>query len=168
MDYKHFPDLENMLPSSLVLDRVKVTGSDNLLQTMACAMAKDIQRSKSAIIPNLEQEIGGALIEREHRSTTSIGQGIALPNAVFDTCPTIMAGFLRLQTPLDFQAYDSEPVDLVMVLIAPRKQSGDHLRTLSRITRLFRNKDFCAKLRGADNADALYALLIGQRELMAA
>ncbi len=68
--------------------------------------------------------------------------------------------FARLEKPVDFDSIDDEPVDLVFLLLAPEGAGADHLKALARVSRIMRDREFCDKLRGSDNPDALYALLI--------
>jgi PTS system nitrogen regulatory IIA component len=68
--------------------------------------------------------------------------------------------FARLEKPVDFEAVDSRPVDLIFLLLTPEGASGDHLKALALVSRLLRDRAICEKLRGTDRADALYALLI--------
>jgi len=67
--------------------------------------------------------------------------------------------FARLSDPVDFSAIDEQPVDLVFLLLAPESAGADHLKALARVSRLLRDKSTCEKLRGAQSADAIYALL---------
>ena len=73
--------------------------------------------------------------------------------------PKIHALFARLEKPIDFEAIDNQPVDLIFLLLTPANSGADHLKALARISRLLRDKAICDKLRGTDRADALYALL---------
>ena len=72
--------------------------------------------------------------------------------------------FARLERPIPFDAIDNQPVDLVFVLLAPSGAGADHLTALARVSRLLRDQAMCGKLRGTDNADALFALLTEQPE----
>ncbi|MCG8543364.1 MAG: PTS sugar transporter subunit IIA, partial [Alphaproteobacteria bacterium] len=65
----------------------------------------------------------------------------------------------RLETPIDFDSIDEQPVDLIFMLLAPENAGADHLKALARVSRLLRDPAMCEKLRGAEQADALYALL---------
>jgi PTS system nitrogen regulatory IIA component len=67
--------------------------------------------------------------------------------------------FARLETPIDFDAIDEQPVDLICMLLAPETAGADHLKALARVSRLLRNRSVCDKLRGTDSADGIYALL---------
>jgi PTS system nitrogen regulatory IIA component len=91
-------------------------------------------------------------------------------NVPFSTCCAIPHGklpeakkmfglFGRLETPIDFDAIDEQPVDLIFLLLAPEGAGADHLKALARVSRLLRDRAICEKLRGTDQADAIYALL---------
>ncbi len=75
------------------------------------------------------------------------------------TCPSIVGIFARLDTPVDFEALDDQPVDLVFLLLAPEGAGADHLKALSRIARVLRDHDMVAKIRASDSASAIYTLL---------
>jgi nitrogen PTS system EIIA component len=99
------------------------------------------------------------LLERERLGSTGIGSGTAVPHGRIADLPRIQGFFARLEKPVDFEAIDDRPVDLVFVLLTPDAAGADHLKALARISRLMRDRGFCEKLRGTDRADALYALL---------
>jgi PTS system nitrogen regulatory IIA component len=67
--------------------------------------------------------------------------------------------FVRLEKPIDYQAVDDEPVDLVFALVSPIGDGAAHLRALAEVSRMFRDEKFCAQLRGAADADAIFALM---------
>ena len=70
-----------------------------------------------------------------------------------------IALFARVEKPIDFEAIDGQPVDLIFVLLTPSDAGANHLKALARISRLMRDRAICGKLRGTDNGDAIYALL---------
>jgi PTS system nitrogen regulatory IIA component len=87
------------------------------------------------------------------------------------SCPTldrIVGVFARLDQPVDFEALDDQPVDLVFLLLAPEGAGADHLKALSRIARVMRDSEMVAKLRATDNAASLYAFLAEEPESNAA
>jgi len=99
------------------------------------------------------------LIERERLGTTGVGHGIGIPHGKLANLDRLYGLFARLETPVDFDAIDDQPVDLICVLLAPEAAGADHLKALARVSRLLRDRSICDKLRGTDNADALHALL---------
>lgn len=100
-----------------------------------------------------------ALIEREGLGPTGVGQGIALPHARMTGVDTVCGLFLRLEKPVNFDAVDRVPVDLVFALIAPENAGVDHLKALALVSRTLRDQAVCAKLRANSDANTLHAIL---------
>ena len=129
---------------------------------------QEIARRASTITGIAERRIFDVLGERERLGTTGIGQGIAVPHGKLSELPRLHGLFARLERPIPFEAIDDQPVDLVFTLLAPTEAGAEHLRALARVSRLLRDAAICQKLRGTDNADALYALLTDRSESNAA
>ena len=91
--------------------------------------------------------------------STGMGQGIAIPHGRIAGIEKMTGLFAQLDQPVDFDAMDDQPVDLVFLLLAPEGAGADHLKALARVSRLLRNQSVCEKLRAASQAAALYALL---------
>lgn len=106
-----------------------------------------------------ERKIFDVLLERERLGTTGVGSGTAIPHGRLDGLNQLYGFFARIDVPVDFDAIDSAPVDLVFLLLAPTRAGADHLKALAQISRLLRDRIMCDKLRGSNTADALYALL---------
>ena len=100
------------------------------------------------------------LMERERLGSTGLGNGIAIPHGKYIDLNAIYAIFMRLSAPIDFESVDSMPVDLIFVLLAPINQGSDHLKVLSEITRYFGIKEVRKNISGADNIDAVAAILM--------
>ncbi len=100
-----------------------------------------------------------ALIEREGLGPTGVGQGIALPHARMAEADTVSGLFLRLEKPLNFDAVDRQPVDLVFALIAPENAGVDHLKALALVSRTLRDTSICAKLRANSDPGTLHTIL---------
>lgn len=99
------------------------------------------------------------LLQREKLGSTGLGQGIAIPHGKMAGLTRVHGLFARLVTPVDFEAVDDQPVDLVFMLLAPEKAGADHLKALACISRLMRDAALVQKLRGTNNAAGLYSLL---------
>jgi len=99
------------------------------------------------------------LLDREAAGTTGVGHGVALPHARLDGVDRVRAVFVRLEQPVEFEAIDGKPVDLMIALFAPPDATSDHLRALARVSRLMRQPALRQHLRDAESADAVYALL---------
>ncbi len=106
-----------------------------------------------------EREIFDVLLERERLGTTGVGGGIAIPHGRLTGIDHMYGLFARLDDPVDFDAIDDQPVDLIFLLLAPEGAGADHLKALARVSRTLRDQTTCEKLRGTESSDALYAVL---------
>jgi nitrogen PTS system EIIA component len=106
-----------------------------------------------------ERVIFDVLLQRERLGSTGLGQGIAIPHGKVPGLKGIIGIFARLAEPIDFDAVDGEPVDIVFLLLAPEGAGADHLKALARISRLLREGSAVEKLRASRDAAALYAVL---------
>ena len=100
-----------------------------------------------------------ALSDREALGSTGLGNGIAIPHGKLAGLAGVTAVFARLDTPIDFEAVDDLPVDLMMMLLAPVGAGADHLKALARVARLLRNEAIVEALRRAEGPAELYAIL---------
>lgn len=154
----------NELTDILSIDSVDASmGAANkkgAIQHLAAVMARRTGHDAKAIF--------AALMEREKLGSTGFGAGIAIPHGKLEGLERVVGYFARLATPIDFQAVDGLPVDLVFLLLSPADAGADHLKALASVSRLLRDRDMAAKLRGARSEDAIFALLSGVEALHAA
>ena len=106
-----------------------------------------------------EREIFDVVLQRERLGSTGVGGGIAIPHGKLKSLGKIIGVFARLETPVDFEALDDQPVDLVFMLLAPEGAGADHLKALSRIARALRDQDLVARLRSSETVPAIDACL---------
>ncbi len=106
-----------------------------------------------------EREIFDVLLERERLGTTGVGGGIAIPHGRLTGIDHMYGLFARLDDPVEFDAIDDQPVDLIFLLLAPEGAGADHLKALARVSRTLRDQSTCEKLRGTESSDAIYAVL---------
>ncbi len=106
------------------------------------------------------REIFDALLQRERLGSTGIGSGIAIPHGKLAKVAQIVGVFARLEKPIEFESLDGEPVDLILLLIAPEAAGADHLKALARAARLLRSPAVTTKLRVTRDAGAIYATLV--------
>jgi PTS system nitrogen regulatory IIA component len=144
-------EITDILSEKGVIAHLKAGSKKQALQELA--------RHAADIAGLDERTVFDALLERERLGTTGVGLGIAIPHAKLANIDQLYALFARLDHPVDFDAIDEQPVDLMFLLLAPEAAGADHLKALARVSRLLRNQTFCDKLRGADSAEAIYALL---------
>ena len=100
------------------------------------------------------------IIMREKLGNTSISDGIAMPSAFLDNIEKTFVLFSILSKPIDYGAGDKIPVDLVCLVVSPSSSSSKHLYVLSNFSRLLKNKNISLRLRGCENSDALFAVLL--------
>lgn len=144
-------NLSELLTPQAVLPGLKVNSKKQVLQ--------ELSKKASELTGQPERAIFEVLTERERLGTTGVGHGIAIPHGKLAALDRLYGVFARLETPVDFDAIDEQPVDLVFLLLAPETAGADHLKALARVSRLLRDRASCEKLRGSDSADAVYALL---------
>jgi PTS system nitrogen regulatory IIA component len=143
--------LADLLQQDAIIPALKVNSKKQLLQDLAA------KASKLTGVP--EREIFDVILQRERLGSTGVGHGIAIPHGKLNSITSIRGVFVRLDAPVDFEALDDEPVDLVFLLLAPEGAGADHLKALSRVARVLRDQDLVAKLRKTDSASAIYAFL---------
>lgn len=100
-----------------------------------------------------------ALMERESLGPTGVGHGVALPHARIDGLDRVVGAFLLLEKPIDFDAVDRQPVDVVFALFAPMDAGVEHLKALALVSRTLRQSTVCAKLRSNPDPSTQYAIL---------
>lgn len=120
---------------------------------------QDLSAKATRIVNLSERRVYEIVNGRERLGTTGVGQGIAIPHGRDDAIGHIVGMFARLDTPVEYDAVDNQPVDLVFLLLAPESAGADHLKALARVSRLLRNQAVCSKLRAAASSEELYAIL---------
>jgi PTS system nitrogen regulatory IIA component len=143
--------LSQLIKPDAVLPALRVNGKKQALQEMS---------DRAAVVSSLPaREVFDALLQRERLGSTGVGDGVAIPHGKLAKCNEIFGVFARLERPIDFEAPDGLPVDLIFMLIAPEHAGADHLKALAMIARLLRNPSVAAQLRATRDPAALYALL---------
>ena len=146
-------EIADLLSLSGVLDGVKATSKKQALQELSAIAAERTAQDERAVLD--------LLLARERLGSTGVGAGVAIPHGKLSGLPQLSAAFARLREPIEFDAVDERPVDLIFLLLAPEQAGSEHLKALALVSRLLRDERVCARLRGADSAEALYAVLTG-------
>ena len=144
-------NIGDLLDRGAIATRAVATGKRQALMAVAEQAARVFGLKAAAI--------HDALMEREAEGSTGVGAGVAVPHAQLAGLDRIRGVFVRLEKPVDFDAVDDRPVDLMFALFAPPKTSTEHLRALARVSRLLRRSEIREQLRLARSADATYAIL---------
>lgn len=140
------------------------------LNSNAVRIATDISSKKRALedISQLltghaefvsEKDVLTSLINREKLGSTGLGKGIAIPHGRLKGLESPVAAFLKLSTPIDYDAADGDPVDLVFGLLVPQDASSKHLEILAGIAEMFHNSEYVDKLRACEDAQSIHQLL---------
>lgn len=148
-------DLTDLIKPEDVFVPLKASCKKQLLQTMA-----DTASAKTGLPSN---EIFQTLLEREKLGSTGVGNGIAIPHGKLDQLNEITGLVAVLDKPVDYEAVDEKPVDVVFMLLAPSESNADHLKALARIARLLREPSMLRALRSAEDRGAVYQLLANAR-----
>ena len=142
-------DLGDLIKPEGVIALMKAKSKKQVLHDLA---------HKAAELTGLdERAIFETLLQRERLGSTGLGRGIAIPHGKPPGLNRIVCLFARLETPIDFDATDGEPVELVFLLLAPEQAGADHLKALARISRLLRDPLALEKLKASRDRAALHA-----------
>lgn len=147
--------LQNLLSPESVILNLKASCKREALALLADAAA--------ALVDVDAETVREALSTREQLGSTGVGDGVAIPHGKIEGLGKITGIFARLEEPVDFDAVDDQPVDLVFLLLAPTDATAAHLKALAKVSRLLRNEDARAILRGAETTEALYAAVTTDR-----
>ena len=143
--------LTDLVAPNAIIPALKVTSKKQVLAELAVKAAELSGQNERAVLEILQQ--------REKLGSTGVGNGIAIPHGKLPKLTKLFGRFARLERPVDFEALDGQPVDLVFLLLAPEGAGADHLKALARVARLLRDPDVARKLRDSRDAEALYAVL---------
>ena len=144
-------ELADILAEESVLVCTDIKTKRDVLERLAGKVAN--------ITSHSAEEIFDALNDRESLGSTGLGNGIAVPHGKLAGLPGVIAVFLKLSEPVEFDSVDDQPVDLVMMLLAPMGAGADHLKALARVARVLRTDAIADSLRRINDPARLYAAL---------
>ena len=153
-------DLGDLIVPEAILPALKATSKKQVLQELSERAAEQTGLS--------EREIFETVLQRERLGSTGVGNGIAIPHGKLSNLTRLVGVFGRLSRPIEFDALDDQPVDLVFLLLAPEGAGADHLKALSKIARLLRNPETVARLRSSRDSETIYSLMTESRSPHAA
>ncbi len=143
--------LLDFLTAEAVAPSLRAKGKKQVLQELSAQAAR--------LTGEAEREIFETLLQRERLGSTGIGDGVAIPHGKLPKLESLFGLFARLEKPIDFEALDGEPVDMMFLLLAPEGAGADHLKALARVARVLRVPGIHERIRSARDASALYAVL---------
>ncbi len=144
-------ELSDLLTQRGIIPTLKAKTKKQALQ--------DLAELGTAVTGLPTRDLVEGLMQRERLGSTGLGGGIAIPHAKFKGLERIQCLVARLDQPVEFEAIDNEPVDLIFVLLAPEHASGDHLKALARISRLLREPKALERLRAARDEKSIFDIL---------
>lgn len=125
------------------------------------SVLEEIARLVASELPHLAyQDIFASLLGREKLGSTGFGNGIAIPHCRLAGCKTPLSAVLQLEAPVDFDANDGQPVDLLFVLLVPQEATTEHLELLGQIAGMLDRADVRQRLRSAASNQALYDVVL--------
>ncbi len=144
-------DLSDLITPYGVMPSLRANNKKHALQLLA---------DRAAELTGLNSvDIFNTLTQRERLGSTGFGGGIATPHGRLPGLRQTVGLFARLDEPIEFDAIDEEPVDLIFVLLVPEGAGADHLKALARVSRLLREQRSVERIRGCRDRAALYAVL---------
>lgn len=144
--------LTDLITPQRVICTAHATSKKKLLQVASEALAL-------SPLPITATDIFDSLIARERLGSTGLGAGVAIPHGRIKGADSALGAFVRLDEPIDYDAIDGQPVDMLFALVVPEESTDLHLQILSMLAQMFSDRQFCDRLREATSAEAQYALL---------
>ena len=144
-------EISDLVSPESVISKLRARSKKQALQELSKRLAPLVHQDEGAIFD--------VLLEREKLGTTGVGTGIAIPHGKLPDLDKLHGMFARLEHPIDFEAIDEQPVDLIFLLLAPESAGADHLKALARVSRLLRDSSACESLRKAESSNDIYSLL---------
>lgn len=144
-------DLGSLIGPDAIVPAMKANSKKQVLQELAETAAR------STGLP--ERAIFDKVMQRERLGSTGVGNGIAIPHCKIEHLTRLVGVFGRLYDPIEFDALDDQPVDLIFLLLAPEDAGAEQLKALSKIARMLRNSDTVNRLRAAQDAETIYLLI---------
>ncbi len=153
-------DIGELLVRGGVVLKNGASSKRQALHTVAAAAAQALSVAEGRVCE--------ALLEREALGATGLGSGVAVPHARLEGLDRVRAVFVRLDTPVAYEAVDDRPVDLLFALFAPPRDGAEHLRALAAVSRALRSPEMREQLRQAHTVDAVHALFVTDETATAA
>jgi PTS system nitrogen regulatory IIA component len=143
--------ISSLLAIGRIFTHTEISSKKRLLEFIAEKAADELGLVKN--------EIYNQLLERERLGSTGLGKGIAVPHARLDNLDRTYACFVKLDDPVNYDAIDRQPVDLVFVILIPEASTEEHLKILASLAKLFSDQAVCNQIRESDSAEQILATI---------
>jgi nitrogen PTS system EIIA component len=144
--------LVELLTEKAVIPEIRATKKNAVIRELAGCLA----RTHGGVT---EDDVVRVLLERERLGSTAIGEGIAIPHGKLPSVSSVIACLGRSRKGVNFDSEDGQPAHFFIVMIAPASATGEHLKALARISRVFKNREFRSRLMAAENAAEIFRLI---------
>jgi len=150
------PDIDMNITDLLIRERIQCCADIGSKKRLFERLGELLAGNSGVLSPN---DIFDALINREKLGSTGLGKGVAIPHGRIASLEKPLCAIIKLAKPIDFDATDKQPVDLVFALLVPEESTEEHLQVLSTIAEVFSNSGVCAALRQCDTESCIYEQL---------
>lgn len=142
-------DISTHLDRSAIVKDLEVDNKKDLINKLVDLLEPKVSSGQL-------EKIREAVFMREEIMSTGIGKELAIPHGKCDSLNEILAAFTVLDNKVDFDSIDNEPVKMVFLLVGPENQSSQHIKLLSRISRLMNSSAFREKLLECEDSNEIY------------
>jgi PTS system nitrogen regulatory IIA component len=143
------PAIDSILTLERTVKSAPASSKKKVLEYLGSFIADHIPESSA-------DDIYERLLNRERMGSTGIGEGIAIPHCRLKQCDKTFGVLLQLEHPIDFDAIDQQPVDLIFALLVPEEATDEHLKTLSMLAQKLSQADYREALRNSPDAQNLF------------
>ncbi len=141
--------IQSLISPGRTLCGIEAGSKKRALEILANTIAQDI--------PDIDaDELFRSLIGRERLGSTGIGHGIAIPHCRIEHCSGTVGALITLADPIEFDAIDSQPVDILFAMLVPQDAHSEHLQTLAALAEALNKSDYRQRLRAASTNEALF------------
>ena len=144
-------NISQILSPESTFCNIELSSKKKILEKVSQVMAD--------LIDGSSQEIFESLFARERLGTTALGNGIAIPHGRVETCKEATAVFILLDKPVDYDAPDGQPIDIVFAILVPEQANTEQLKYLAEIAKVLSEPSVVSQLRHAHCGDALYEII---------
>lgn len=149
-------DIQSIISPSRTLCGIEGVSKKRALEILATTIAEDV--------PTIDaDDLFRRLIARERLGSTGIGHGIAIPHCRVSNCDGTLGALITLKEPIEFDAIDSEPVDVLFAMLVPEHAQDEHLQTLASLASMLNDAHYRESLRQADSDQKLYQVAVEER-----
>ena len=144
--------MADLLTEDRIVCCAEMPSKKRALEQLSELISQDQQKLSS-------NNVFDSLISRERLGGTGIGYGVAIPHGRVKNCDHTSAAFLKLNSGIDYDSVDNQPVDLLFALLVPEESTDEHLKILANLARMFNDETFREKVRQSNSAHELYQLI---------